>query len=78
LKTNQDQGPDYFVRLAFMNQMLLDGQKGLADRKSRIPPRLQHYIRGAGEGIVNLYEAQGLKAKAQYWRQELDHSAPSR
>jgi tetratricopeptide (TPR) repeat protein len=65
-------------KYADAEKLLLEGQKGLADRKSKIPPRFHRYIGDAQQGIVNLYEAQGLTTKAQHWRQQLDHSTPSR
>jgi serine/threonine protein kinase len=53
--------------------LLLEGQRGLADRKRKIPPRFQRYITETNEAVAKLYEASGRPEMARKWRQ--DHPA---
>ena len=48
--------------------LLLSGYEGMKTRETTIPARARVLLTGAGERIVQLYEAWGKKEKAEEWR----------
>jgi tetratricopeptide (TPR) repeat protein/predicted Ser/Thr protein kinase len=49
--------------------LLLQGYRGMADRKDRMGPPNQYYLDCASEWMATLYEAWGRPDKASQWRQ---------
>lgn len=59
----------------------MSGQKGLAERRQKIPP-LDHdsnsSLRDAADRLVHLYDAWSKKDKAEEWRKKLGENALDR
>ncbi len=51
--------------------LLLAGYTGMKTRETRIPARSKVLLAGAGERVVQLYEAWGNKEKAESWRAKI-------
>jgi eukaryotic-like serine/threonine-protein kinase len=51
--------------------MLLAGYEGMSMREARVPARSKALLTGAGERVVQLYDAWGKKEKANEWRAKI-------
>jgi hypothetical protein len=52
--------------------LLLDGYRGMEDRRASLPPRSARHLSEALERLVQLYEAMGNASEAAAWRSKLE------